>query len=233
MANEGHRQRLREKFLSSGLSGFADYEVIEMLLTLATPRKDCKEAAKEALKKFKTLQKVIEASPVELCEIKGIGEKNIFGIKLIKEVAERYLKKKIIDKEYMSSAKEIFDYLYYDMSEKDRETFRVIYLDAKNKIISIEKLFEGSLTESAVSPREIVKAALENKAASVVFAHNHPSGDPKPSDEDIMLTKQLVLACRIIGIVAHDHIIIGNDKYFSFAENGYIERINYEFENKK
>ncbi|MBL7180784.1 MAG: RadC family protein, partial [Desulfobacterales bacterium] len=140
---EGHRQRLREKFLASGLSGFHDYEVIELLLTLATPQKDCKTAAKAALQRFKTLPGVLEASTKELCEVKGIGPKNLLGIKLIKAVGDRYLKQKLIEKDPLNNSKELFDYLYHSIRDKNRECFNVIFLDAKNRVISTETLFEG------------------------------------------------------------------------------------------
>ena len=175
---EGHRQRLREKFLTSGLSGFQDYEVIELLLTLATPRKDCKDAAKEALKHFKTLQGVLEASPKALCEIHGIGPKNLLGLKLIKAVADRYLEKRLISRDPLNNSKELFDYLYHSIRDKNRECFNVVFLDAKNKVITTETLFEGTLTASSVYPREVVLSALNHNAAALIFAHNHPSGDP-------------------------------------------------------
>lgn len=226
----GHRQRLRDKFLASGLSGFHDYEVIELLLTLATPQKDCKETAKAALKRFKTLQKVLEASPAELCSIDGIGHKNLIGLKLIKAVADRYLKKKLIEKKALNNSKELFKYLYHSMREKSRENFKVIFLDVKNNVIAIETLFQGTLTASSVYPREVVQAALNQQAAALIFAHNHPSGDPEPSAEDISITQQLVFACKTMGITVHEHLIIGNNNYFSFADQGYIARMNREFE---
>ncbi|MFC1830099.1 DNA repair protein RadC [Thermodesulfobacteriota bacterium] len=230
---EGHRNRLREKFLSSGLSGFHDYEVIELLLTLATPRKDCKSAAKRALKRFKTLQGVLEASSKDLCEVEGIGPKNQFGIKLIKAVAERFLEKKLIRKDPLNNSKELFDYLYLNIRDKNRECFKVLFLDAKNKVIAIETLFEGTLTASSVYPREVVRAALDHHAAALIFAHNHPSGDPKPSTDDVSLTRQLVLACRVMGITVHEHLIIGNNRYFSFADQGYLTRMTREFDMQK
>ncbi|MBF0118866.1 MAG: DNA repair protein RadC [Desulfobacterales bacterium] len=229
---EGHRKRLRDKFLTSGLSGFHDYEVIELLLTLATPRKDCKNEAKEALIRFKTFQGVIEASVSQLCEIKGIGAINVFGIKLIKAVCDRYLEKKLISKDYISNSKELFEYLFNTLRDKNRESFNVIFLDAKNNIISLKMLFEGTLTSSQVYPREVIKAALENHAAALIFAHNHPSGDPSPSKEDIAITKQLIFACKVMGITVHDHIIIGDSKYFSLADNGYINKMNQEYNEK-
>jgi len=226
----GHRKRLRDKYLASGLSGFNDYEVIELLLTLATPRKDCKRAAKDALKRFKTLQGVFEASPEELCKVDGIGPKNLFGIKLIKSVADRYLEKKLIKKNPLNNSKELFDYLYCNIGNKSRECFKVIFLDAKNKVISSETLFQGSLTASSVYPREVVQAALNQHAAALIFAHNHPSGDPTPSKEDISITQQLVFACKTVGITVHEHLVIGNNQYFSFADQGYIAEMNRKFE---
>jgi len=227
---EGHRQRLRERFLSSGLDGFHDYEVIELLLTLAMPRKDCKDAAKEALLRFKTLQGVLEASPRELCRVAGIGPKNLFGIKLIKAVADRYLKKKLINKDAINDSKALFDYLYHSIGDKNREFFKVIFLDSKNQVIAADTLSEGTLTASSVYPREVIQKALSHDAAALIFAHNHPSGDPKPSSEDITITRQLVFACKVMGLVAHEHIVIGSNRYYSFADQGYIERMNREFE---
>ena len=227
---EGHRQRLRERFLAAGLDGFHDYEVIELLLTLAMPRKDCKDAAKEALLRFKTLQGVLEASSRELCRVAGIGPKNIFGIKLIKAVADRYLKKKLIHKDAINDSKALFDYLYQSIGDKNREFFKVIFLDSKNQVIAADTLSEGTLTASSVYPREVIQKALSRDAAALIFAHNHPSGDPKPSSEDVAITRQLVFACKVMGLVAHEHIVIGNDCYYSFADQGYIERMNREFD---
>ncbi|QTA93526.1 RadC family protein [Desulfonema magnum] len=227
---KGHRKRLREKFLDSGLGGFLDYEVIELLLTLGTPRKDCKQAAKDALEKFKTFQAVFEASSEELQEIKGIGPSNLLGIKLIKAVADRYLEKKLIQRDPINNSKELFDYLYHNMRDRNRECFKVIFLDAKNKVITTETLFEGTLTASSVYPREVVAAALSHHSAALIFAHNHPSGDPKPSAEDIAITRQLVFACKVMGITVHEHLVIGNNTYFSFADQGYIAKMNRESE---
>jgi len=226
----GHRQRLRERFLANGLEGFHDYEVIELLLTLATPRKDCKAAAKAALKRFKTFQGVLEASPHELCKIKGIGSRNLFGIKLIKSVADRYLEKKLIHKDAINDSKALFDYLYHSIGDKNREFFKVIFLNSKNQVITASTLSEGTLTASSVYPREVIQAALSNDAAALIFAHNHPSGDPEPSSEDVAVTRQLVFAGRVMGMVVHEHLIIGDNRYFSFADQGYIARMNREFE---
>jgi len=227
---DGHRLRLREKFLASGLTGFNDYEVIELLLTLGTPRKDCKDAAKAALVKFKTFHGVVDASVSDLCSVDGIGPQNLFGIKLVKAVADRYLEKKMVMKEPMNNSKALFDYLYLSMRARDRECFKVLFLDAKNRVLEVEDLFHGTLTASSVYPREVVRNAIERRAASVIFAHNHPSGDPAPSAADFSITRQLVFACQTMGIVVHEHIVIGDNQYYSFADQGIISQINQEFQ---
>ena len=229
---KGHRQRLRERFLSAGLDGFQDYEVIELLLTLGTPRKDCKDMAKAALLRFKTLQGVMEAPTHELCEVDGIGPKNSFGLKLIKAVSDRYLEKKLIRKSPVNNSKELFDYLYLSIRDKAREHFKIIFLDSKNRVISIETHSKGTLTSSSVYPREVVDSALRHKAAALIFAHNHPSGDPKPSPEDFAITKQLVFSGKVMGIVVHEHIIIGDNCYYSFADEGHIARMGREYDNR-
>lgn len=227
---EGHRRRLREKFLSAGLSGFHDYEVIELLLTLATPRKDCKDMAKTALKRFKSLPGVLSASDSALCEIKGLGPKNILGLKLVKAVADRYLETQLIGRDPVHNAKELFDYLYLRLRDRHRECFQVLYLDARNKVMDMETLFEGTLTASAVYPREVIQAALNQHAAALIFVHNHPSGDPAPSPEDIDLTRRLVFACKVSGVIVHEHLIVGDNTYYSFAEHGHIARMNADSE---
>ena len=227
---EGHRKRLREKFLSSGLAGFHDYEVVELLLTLATPRKDCKEAAKAALKHFKTLQGVCEASPRDLASIPGIGPNNIFGLRLVKAVADRYLEKKVVNRNPIRNSKDLFNFLRFTMRDLPKERFITVFLDAKNRVIDVENLFEGTLTGSSVYPREVIVAALHHRAAAVIFAHNHPSGDPQPSEEDLAVTRKLIFACGSVGITVHEHLIIGDPGYFSFADKGYIARLTTEFE---
>ena len=227
---EGHRQRLRERFLTAGLEGFHDYEVIELLLTLGTPRKDCKDMAKAALKKFKTLQGVFEASDAQLREVPGIGSKNAFGIKLVKAVWDRYLEKKVIREDPLTNSQALFDYLYHNMGAKDRECFRVLYLDAKNRVLASEVLFQGTLTASSVYPREVVKSALAHQSAAVIFAHNHPSGDPEPSPADFSVTRQLIFACLTMGITVHEHLVIGDYTYFSFADTGHIQQMCREFQ---
>lgn len=226
---KGHRKRLREKFIKSGISGFHDYEIVELLLTLGTPLKDCKQQAKEAMKKFKSLRGVLEASTEELQEIKGIGYHSAFGIKLVQEVARKFLKEKIIKKPICKSSKEIFDYLYHSMRDLKKEIFKVIFLDGKNRIIDIEDLSEGTLNASSIYPREVVKSAIKNDAVSLIFVHNHPSGSPSPSESDRSITEDLVFAGHIMQIKVLDHLIIGDNRYYSFADEGLIEKYNSNF----
>ena len=220
--NKGHRQRLREKFLKNGLDGFLDYEIIELLLTLGTPRKDCKQSAKDALKKFGSLKAVLEAEPTELKEIKGIGDNNVFGLKIAQSVSRRYLADRIIDQDFIRSADEVIDYLKHNLRDKSREVFLVIYLNGRNQILKMEELFQGTLTTSAVYPREVVKRALVNDAAALVFVHNHPSGNPNPSKDDLTITKKLKEAAQAIDVSVHDHLIIAGNDVYSFADHGLI-----------
>jgi len=218
----GHRGRLRERFLKGGLGGFLDHEVIELLLTLGTPRRDCKEAARTAVREFKSLRGVLEADDRELLRIPGLGPRNVFGIRLVQEVARRFLKDRIIGRPYLRSSREVFEYLTHALRDLRREHFKVLFLDAKNQIIEERTLFEGTVDSSAVYPREIMKDALRYDAAALVFAHNHPSGDPEPSLCDREITKELVLAAKVMGLKVLDHVVIGNNLYYSFADHGLI-----------
>jgi len=228
--SEGHRRRLREKFIKSGISGFHDYEIIELLLTLGTPRKDCKQQAKKAIKKFKSLKGVLEAPMDKLQEIDGIGPHNSFGIKVFQEISERYLKERIIGKKIqLKSSKAVYDYLFQSMQKNEKEIFKVLFLDAKNRIINTEDLFEGTLNSSIVYPREIMKKAINYNAVSLIFVHNHPSGNPEPSQSDKDITKNLVNAGKVMQIKILDHIIIGDNRYFSFADEGLIEEYKLDY----
>ncbi len=229
----GHRKRLREKFIKNGLAGFSDYEIVELLLSLGTPRKDCKPQAKEAINRFKSLRGVLSASIEELQEIKGVGPHSAFGIKLMQEVAREYLKEKIIDKPVFKSPREIFDYLYHSMRDLKKEVFKVIYLTSQNQIIDVVDLFKGTVDSSWVVPREVVEQALAHNAVSLIFAHNHPSGNCDPSSSDKDITRDLVFAASTMQIKVLDHLIIGNNRYFSFAGEGFIGQYETEFLNLK
>ena len=230
--HQGHRKRLREKFLKSGLSGFHDYEIVELLLSLGTPRKDCKPAAKEAIRKFQNLRGVLEAPEEELLQIPGIGTHSAFGIKLVQEVAREFLKARILDKPFCRSSQEVFDYLYHSMRGLKKEVFKVIYLNSQNQIINIVELSEGTVNSSFVSPREVIEGALRSNATALIFVHNHPSGAVEPSSSDKSVTRELVYAGRIMRLSVIDHIIIGENKHYSFAGEGLIEEYEMDFMNQ-
>jgi DNA repair protein RadC len=228
---EGHRQRLREKFLERGLSAFNDEEVLELLLTLGTPRKDCKPVARAAIRKFGSLRAVLEGEQEHLQQIYGIGPNNIVALRLVHEVARRFLEARLEGMPYrLGSSKEVFDYLYHSMRDLKREVFKVLFLNTQNRILCVEDQFEGTLTASTVYPREVIKRALELHAAAMVFAHNHPSGDPQPSQDDLRITRDLFWAGRILGIRVLDHLIIGEGQYASLADLGYIDKFQREIE---
>ncbi len=227
---EGHRSRLRDKYIEGGIERFSDEEIVEFLLTLGTPRKDTKPQAREAMKRFKNLSGVLSAPVTKLTEIKGIGQKSALYLNLVHQVAGRYLRDKATGQVFFGSSKVVFDYLFHAMRDLKREVFKVLFLNRKNELITDEDVFVGSLSGSAVYPREIMTRALENRAASLVFVHNHPSGDPHPSPEDHKLTRDLVWAARILMIQVLDHVIIGNNSHYSFADEGLMDRFTREFD---
>lgn len=218
---EGHRQRLRERFLHSGLDGFLDYEIIELLLTLGTPRKDCKQPAKEAIVKFKGLNGVLDATLEELQLIKGIGPSNALGIKLFQAISERYSKEKITADNVFNSPQLVFEYLREKIGKEKKEHFIILCFDTRNKLIA-DDVSIGTLNASLVHPREVFKKAILNNSSHVIVAHNHPSGDPKPSEDDILTTKRLVESGKILGISVVDHIIVSQGGFVSLKESGLI-----------
>ena len=229
--HRGHRKRLRDRFLKSGTAGFHDYEIVELLLSLGTPRKDCKVPAKEAIKKFQTLRGVLEAPAEELQKIDGIGAHSAFGIKLVQEVAREFLKARILEKPFYRSSQEVFDYLYHAMRGLKKEVFKVIYLNTQNQILDTVDLSEGTVNSSVVSPREIIEGAIKSNAVALIFVHNHPSGNPEPSTNDKGLTRELVYAGKLLRLSVLDHIIIGDNCYYSFAGEGLIEEYETDFLN--
>jgi len=228
----GHRQRLREKFLELGIESLSDSEIIELLLTFGTPRSDCKEPARAALKEFRGLPAVLDAHPATLKKIKGIGPKNVFALQFIQGVARRYLRQRIMGKKYMSSSRDVADYLIHAMRGLKHEVFMVVYLDASHAVIDSEILSEGTVTVNTVYPRELVKAALSCNASALVIAHNHPSGSLQPSAQDEQLTRTLSLVCSFMHINLLDHLIIGDgDTAYSFADHGLMASIRDECAN--
>ncbi len=224
----GHRQRLKERFLKSGLVGFQDYEIIELLLTLVIPYRDVKPQAKESIRRFKNLRGFLEAAPEELQQIKGIGPHSAFSIQVMQSVAREFLKQKSIEKEFCTSSQEIYDYFYHSMRDLRKEVIKVIYLNSQNQIIEIKDLSQGTVDSSYVYPREVIEGALRCNAVSLVLVHNHPSGNPEPSTSDKELTRNLTYLGSMMQIKLLDHIIIGDNKFYSFAGDGWIEKCELE-----
>ena len=223
---EGHRQRLRDKFLAQGIDAFTDAEIIELLLTFGTPRSDCKEAARELLARFGSLPAVLDAAPVQLQQVKGVGPKNIFALHFIQGVARRYLHQRVVGKEYVRSSREVADYLIHSMRGLQHEVLTVVFLDAAHAVLDATVVAEGTVTVNTIYPRELVKAALARNASALVIAHNHPSGSLTPSRQDSELTRSLYLVCSFMHLDLLDHLIIGaGDQVYSFADQGLMATI--------
>jgi len=218
---KGHRGRLRARFLQSGLNGFLDYEIIELLLTLGTPRKDCKQPAKEAIARFNGLSGVLDATVEELQQVRGVGPSNAFGIKLFQAISERYSKEKIRPENIFNSPQMIFEYLREKIGKEKKEHFIVLCFDTRNNLIS-DDVSVGTLNASLVHPREVFKKAILNNSSHVIVAHNHPSGDPTPSENDIATTRRLVESGKILGITVVDHIIVTQNSFVSLKERGVV-----------
>ena len=215
-----HRQRLKKKFTDSGIGAFHDYEVLELLLSYAIPQRDVKPLAKDLLKKFGALKGVMDAEQQERENITGMGAHSAVLIKLVKELGALYLKEKAKEKPQITCTKELLDYCKTRMGGLKDEQFHVIYLDAQNKIIEIETIQEGIVNQAVVYPRKVLENALAQKASAIILVHNHPSGYVKPSDADIRLTRTIQETAKILDILVHDHVIIGENRFFSFREEG-------------
>ncbi len=218
----GHRQRLRARFLQSGLDGFLGYEIVELLLTLGTPRRDCKQMAKQVIKKFGGLRGALDSTIEDLQQIKGIGPQNAFGLKLFQAISERYAKEKIPKKILLDSPKAVTNYLREKIGKTKKEHFMILCLDTSNNLVKISDISIGTLNASLIHPREVFKEAIQASAARVILAHNHPAGNLTPSKEDIKITKSLVAAGKIIDIEVLDHIIVSNTSFCSFKEKDLV-----------
>jgi len=223
---------LQESFTRSGFEGLSDQETLELLFSLVSPYQGYRKLAKECVERFGDLSGFLAASPQELERV-GLTPRSIFSIKVLRELPAEVLKKKIIEQPFYKSSHEVFDYLYYSMRDLKKEVFKAIYLNSRNQIIDTEDLFEGTLESIPIRPREIVEKAIKHGSAAVIFVHNHPSGDTTPSRGDKQITRDLVFIGNIIQIKVLDHIIIGGNKYFSFADEGLIEKYKDNFLNLK
>ena len=218
----GHRERLRARFLAKGLDAFSDHEVLEFILTFAIRQKDTKPIAKALLKEFKSLRGVLAADPKALTAIDGIGEHSAILLRLVHETCGRLLRSEVFDRRSLSSPQALYDYCRISLGTQPREQFRAYFLNAKNEYLAEEMLYEGTVDQTVVYPRTVVELALRHKAVSVIFAHNHPSGNLQPSTHDIELTKTLKKALEPLNIRVCDHLIITETGYLSFHEKGFI-----------
>jgi DNA repair protein RadC len=212
----GHRERLRARFLKGGSEALADYELLELVLFRAIPRRDVKPLAKALLARFGSFAAVVAARPERLREIAGLGEAAIVELKIVAEAARRFAKVKLENRPAMGSFSAVLDYCRTAMAYLDREEFRILFLDKKNFLIADEVQSTGTIDQAPVFPREIMRRAFELNATALILIHNHPSGDPSPSQTDIQMTQQIVSLGKSLNVAVHDHLIIGRDGFTSF-----------------
>jgi DNA repair protein RadC len=220
--SEGHRERLRTRFLEGGAEAMPDYELLELTLFAALPRRDTKPLAKALLARFGSFAEVIAAPRARLLEVKGVGEAVAHHLKIVEAAAQRLARTKVIGRPALSSWTALLDYCTAAMARAPNEEFRVLFLDRTNVLIADEVQNRGTIDHTPVYPREIVKRALELGASSVILVHNHPSGDPTPSKADILMTREIVSAAKVLSIAVHDHLVIGRAGHASFKSLGLL-----------
>lgn len=220
--HSGHRKRLRERLLKSKKGSLPDYEVLEVLLFASSPRSDVKPLAKTLIAQLGSLAKVLNASESELLKVKGMNESAVAHLRVVQEAAERLLKEEVTSKPILQSWKALLDYCRASMGHLKSEQFRILFLNSKNRLIADELQEVGTVDQTPVYPREVVKRALELEASAIILVHNHPSGDTTPSKADIQLTRKIIQACEAVGIALHDHVIVSALSHCSFKSNGII-----------
>jgi DNA repair protein RadC len=212
----GHRERLRARFRDAGGDAFSDYEMLELLLFRALPRRDVKPLAKQLIARFGSFAEVISAPVARLAEVKGLGEAAITELKIVQAAANRFAKGAVHKRPVLSSWSAVLNYCRTTMAFADKEQLRVLFLDKRNQLITDEVQQVGTVDHTPVYPREVVKRALELSATAIIIVHNHPSGDPTPSQADIQMTHSIVEIAKPLGIAVHDHIIVGKEGHASF-----------------
>lgn len=218
----GHRQRLRRKLLDKGPDSLADYELLELLLALALPRIDVKPLAKNLIKEFGSFAGVIAAETAALAKIKGMGEGAIAGLKTVRAAALLMTKQELIDRPVIGNWQKLLDYCRITLAEEKTEQFYLLFLDHKNALIAHERQQTGTIDHAPVYPREVVKRALELSASAIIMLHNHPSGDPTPSKDDVAMTKVVAAAAEKLGILLHDHVVVGRKGHASLRSLGLL-----------
>ncbi len=217
-----HRDRLKARYERAGITGLQHYEVLELVLFYSLQRKDVKPLAKELLHRFGTLKGVLDADREDLQRVRGIGRHSAVLFSIVRDLGSLYLRQKAEEHEQISSTKELIDYCLSSMGGLKDEHFAVIYLNARNRIIAVETIQEGIVNQAVVYPRKVLEKALMHKASAIILVHNHPSGHVRPSDADIRLTRVLQDAARVMDIALHDHLIVGENRFFSFREEGIL-----------
>lgn len=218
----GHRARLRERLLSGGAEALADYEVLEFLLFGARARGDTKPMAKALLARFGTLAGVLNAEPGALRQIKGISDASIGALKITALAARRMARSEVADKPVLGSWQSLLDYLAIDMGHLHVERVRVLYLNARNRLLLDHLVGDGTVDEAAIHPREVIRRGLDVGASALILVHNHPSGNPEPSRADIRITQAIAEAGSPLGITVHDHVIVGREGHVSLRSKGVI-----------
>lgn len=218
----GHRARLRERFLTAGHQSVADYEMLELILFRAIPQRDVKPLAKQLLEQFGDFNRVISAPAARLVEVPGVGPSVICEMKIVEAAAHRLARAKVMHRHAMSSWSELMEYCKTCMAHRETEQFRILFLDRKNVLIADEEQAKGTVDHVPVYPREVVKRALELNASALILVHNHPSGDPTPSRSDVDMTRLIDKAAKAVGVVVHDHVIIGKEMDTSFRGTGLL-----------
>lgn len=217
-----HRARLRERFMSGGGDALPDYEMLELILFRAIPRQDVKPLARRLLDRFGDFNRVLSAPISRLGEIEGVGPAVIQELKIVEAAAQRLARSKVMHRPVLSNWQSLLDYCHISMAHAEVEHFRVLYLDRKNVLIADEEQAQGTVNHVPVYPREVVRRALELNASALILVHNHPSGDPTPSEADITMTQRIVQAAQIMEMTVHDHLIIGKSREISFRSEGLL-----------
>lgn len=217
-----HRKRLRARFLNGGPRALPDYELLELVLFRALGRGDVKPLAWLLLNTFGDFNRVISASPDRLFTVKGVGQAVVLELKIVEAAAHRLARSRVMRTHILTGWDTVLDYCHTTMAHRETEQFRILFLDKKNVLIADEEQAKGTVDHVPVYPREVVKRALELNASALILVHNHPSGDPSPSQSDILMTEQIDAAAKVLGLVLHDHLIIGKSKEVSFRAAGYL-----------
>ena len=220
--HSGHRERLRERFVKGGAEAMPDYEMLELVLFAAVPRRDTKPLAKALIARFGSFAEVIAAKRERLLEIPGVGEAVVGQLKIVEAAAQRLARGKVMGRPALSSWAALLDYCMAAMARSQNEEFRVLFLDRKNVLVADEVQSRGTVDHAPVYPREIVRRALEHGASAIILVHNHPSGDPTPSRADIDMTREIAAAAKALKIAVHDHLVIGRNGHASFKSLGLL-----------